>query len=108
LPPPAFETFSRFVSFQALALGKIFLRSSRLKPFLAHGAAITNASRPEPPAPPLPWRGGKREPRRPQKRHAVGDGFDHEQDDEQNPVEIVNRMPLFEPRGNRKPERKPR
>jgi hypothetical protein len=38
----------------------------------------------------------------------VGDGFDHERDDEQNPVEIVNRMPLFEPRGNRKPERKPR
>ena len=52
--------------------------------------------------------GGKREPRRPPKRHAVGEGFDHEREDEQNPVEIVNRMPLFEPRGNRKPERKPR
>ena len=51
--------------------------------------------------------GGKLEPRRPPKRHGVGEGFDHERDDEQNPVAIVNRMPLFEPRGNRN-ERKPR
>jgi hypothetical protein len=51
---------------------------------------------------------GNREPRRPPKRHAVGEGFDHERDDEQNPVEIAKRMPLLEPRGNRKPERKPR
>jgi hypothetical protein len=43
------------------------------------------------------------EPRRPPKRHAVGEGFDHEWDDEQNSVVLATGMPLFEPRGNRKP-----
>jgi hypothetical protein len=96
------------VSFQALALGKIFLplfpaeavsgawrghheckqaRTARTASSLAGASESRDGLRSA-----TPWR----------------DGFDHERDDEQNPVEIVNRMPLFEPRGNRKPERKPR
>jgi hypothetical protein len=89
--------FSRFVIFQALAPGKISSRSSRLKPFLAHvrGHHECRYARTARTASSLAAASESRDGLRsatPWERASTMSGTTNE----------------FEPRGNRKPEHKPR